>query len=190
MNKFLYRPTYPFIIHQKFGENKACVNDDNKVITCDGNNPPAGFRSLYGPNGHAGLDLKADHGQPVYCAAPGRVSFIDTQPRSGLDVRIDTEINGVQFRHIYEHLLGYQPKIGDVLEVGDLIGWADNTGYSSGDHCHFQLNQLINGNWVPVDPLPYMYDTFALHVNMFKRLKESVARLSEMIADWLRKPKL
>lgn len=186
--KFLNRPVDPFIIHQKFGENKACVDDNKNVITCDGFNPPPGYKSLYGPQGHKGIDLRASHGQPVYAAAGGTVSFIDTQPRSGLDVRIVTEFEGRKYRHIYEHLLGYQPKVGQVIEKGDLIGWADNTGWSSGSHLHFQLEVWDNG-WVAIDPLPLMDDAFALHVNLVKRLKEAVALLAEKVADMLRRPK-
>lgn len=188
--KFLYRPLNPFIVNQKFGENQACVSTDgkNKVIACDGINPPPGYKSLYGSRGHLGLDLGAKHGQPIYCACNGYVGSIDTNPKSGLDVRIISEIEGKRYRHIYEHLLGYQPKIGDKVETGDLIGWADNTGYSAGDHLHFQFEMWDNG-WFAIDPSPFMNDSFALHVSLVKRLKESVALLSDKVADWLRRPR-
>jgi len=186
-------PVTPVIIHQKFGQNLACVtlNGTNQVISCDGNNPPAGYKSLYGPDGHLGLDLGVKHGQEVYNSQKGMVSFIDTNPKSGLDVRVISNVNGVEYRCIYEHLLGYQAKVGDIIEAGQLIGWADNTGYSSGDHLHFQIEKNINDRFVPVDPLPILSNLFAkdaLYIsNKIKYISEQIAVLMDKITDWLRK---
>lgn len=189
MEKFLHRPINPFIIHQLFGQNKACVpiEGTRRVIYCDGNNPPEGWKSVYGPDGHKGIDLQASHGQPVYCACAGVVDSIDTSERSGLDVRVVSEVNGKKYKHIYEHLLGYQPKKGDRLQTGDLIGWADNTGWSSGDHLHFEVQELRGTKWVSIDPMPHMFDALALHVSLVRRLKEAVALLTERFADRLRR---
>lgn len=188
--KYLYQPVSPFFINQEFGVNRACVNNVNKVITCDGDNPPYGFKSLYGPEGHLGLDLKAYHGQEVYCAQEGDVYKIDTNIRSGLDVRIESIVGGRMLRHIYEHLLGYQAKVGDRVLTGQLIGWADNTGYSSGDHVHFQVEELIDGEWRPIDPLPLMENRFAktqLGINnTLKYLIEQVALLTDRVGSFLR----
>lgn len=190
MKKVIYQPVEPFIINQKFGENSACVNDDLNVITCDGNNPPEGYRSLYGPEGHRGLDLRAYHGQPVFAARDGIVTYIDTNIRTGLDVRITSSIDGKQITHIYEHLLGYQHKVGDVVKTGQVIGWADNTGYSSGDHLHFEVRDE-NGN--SIDPLSIMDDIPATEVlavfNKLTFIKEQIALLAEKVADYLRKNK-
>lgn len=191
--KFLAQPIKPFKINQKFGENKACIDlaTGTKYKTCDGNNPPKGYKSLYGSKGHLGIDLKAYSGQQVYCACRGIVDFIDTQPRSGLDVRIRSEVNGEVYIHIYEHLQGHNVKVGQEVNVGDLIGWADNTGYSSGDHLHFELRKKVGGKWVSVDPLPLMFEgenSFALDtVSLFKRAKETLAVISEWISDYLRR---
>lgn len=180
----LFRPVKPFFINQHFAENKACVNGDRSiVITCDGNNPPSGFRSLYGPGGHKGLDLAAVHGQHVYCAMDGVVVDIDTQEKSGLDVKVESVWQGRRFRHIYEHLLGYQPKKGDTVLAGGLIGWADNTGYSAGNHLHFELKELKNNNWVSIDPMPLMSE---LHAEDIAGIYEKIARITQWITDFLR----
>jgi len=186
--KSLCKPIHPFIIVQKFGENKACVSLDGKntVVYCDGNNPPEGYQSIYGPTGHKGIDLKASHGQQVYAARGGKVEYIDTQPRSGLDVRIVSDIDGVPHMHIYEHLLGHNVKVGDVVKVGDCIGWADNTGYSSGNHLHFELRKWTPDGWIPVDPLPLFSEIFAPNITVVKGLVEQLARAIESIVDILR----
>lgn len=190
MKKYFFQPIHPFILTQRFGENKACVDTatGKKVITCDGNNPPSGYRSLYGLKGHQGLDLVATHGQLVYAAQDGIVAAIDTNPKTGLDVKIETSYDGRDFRHIYEHLLGYQVKKGDKVRVGDLVGWADNTGYSSGNHLHFQLEEKLNGKWVPIDPLPLMEYTFALKwAGLERQVRDLIARVAEFIADRMHK---
>lgn len=192
MIKFLFQPVKPFSINQRFGENNACVSDDgaNTVITCDGAHPPAGYSSLYGPEGHTGLDLRAYHGQEVYCAFDGIVDFIDTHPRTGLDVRVVSEMAGKRYRHIYEHLLGYQGRVGDALKTGQLVGWTDNTGYSSNDHLHFELQEWRDGKWVPIDPLPFMFPAFARDElraqSVYAWASETLARIADNLADRLR----
>lgn len=185
--KVIYQPVKPFFVRQGFGANEACVSPDNKVISCDGNNPPEGYRSLYGEKGHTGLDLHALHGQEVFCAQTGVVTHIDTNPKSGLDVRITSVINGDTYEHVYEHLLGYVHQKGVKVETGQVIGWADNTGYSSGDHLHFEVKK----NGVHIDPLPIMESIFAGDIlkinNTLKSLFEQVAILADRLAEYLRK---
>lgn len=190
--KYLFQPVRPFIINQAFAENKACVSIDGSkvVITCDGTKPPKGFKSLYGAKGHTGLDLKCSHGQEVYAAQAGTVYAIDTNPKSGLDVRIEHEVNGLKFRTIYEHLLGHQVKVGDTVRTGQLIGWGDNTGYSSGDHLHFEYLVWNGKEYVHADPMTAMQDMFALDfIKLYDKvayLKEVVAKLADNLAVKLR----
>jgi murein DD-endopeptidase MepM/ murein hydrolase activator NlpD len=190
--KIIYQPVKPFRLNQAFGENTACISTDGKkkVIWCDGLNPPEGYKSVYGKDGHLGLDLMAFHGQEVYNAQEGTVYRVDANPSSGLDVRVESEKNGIKFRHIYEHLLGYQHKVGDYIKTGQLIGWADNTGYSSGNHLHFQMEVFDGKRWVPVDPMLYMEPVFALDilklVDKIKFLKELIAKLLDRSATKLR----
>ncbi len=186
MERILFRPVKPLRINQAFAQNDACVSTDgkNRVITCDGNKPPVGFKSLYGAKGHLGVDLYATHSQPVYCALEGVVYKVDTDAKSGLDVRVQSTVDGQEYRHIYEHLLGYQPKVGDKVNAGDLIGWADNTGYSAGDHLHFQVEKYVSGKWVPIDPMDIMSTLYAQDIRSWK---EILARGAELVADLLRK---
>lgn len=191
--KVIYQPVKPFRLNQKFGENNACISLDgaNRVINCNGHKPPAGYKSLYGPLGHGGIDLRTSHGQEVYHACSGTVYKIDTSAKSGLDVRVECNEGGLIFRLIYEHLLGYQPKVGDKIKVGQLVGWADNTGYSSGNHLHFQMELWKEGAWVKVNPMDYMEDYYALDasalLNKLQYLKELLAKLLDNTAYKLRK---
>lgn len=192
MSKFLFQPVRPFRISQLFGENKACIpiEGGGSLISCDGHNPPPGYKSVYGKEGHTGIDIPADSGQPVYCSYDGEVSSIDTNPRTGLDVRIVSSFEGKSYQHVYEHLLGHNVKKGQTVKTGECIGWADNTGYSSGNHLHFTL-KLWSGSkgWQPIDPLPYMNQYFAPNVSLVHSTLEKIAVAMEMLIDLLRRRK-
>lgn len=193
--KFLYQPVKPWRVSQHFGERGACVATDGsrKVISCDGDNPPPGYRCLYDKRGHLGTDVGIKRGQEVYAAAAGVVDFVDANPQSGLDVRIITTIGGRTFKHIYEHLLGYQLKVGDEVKMGQLIAWGDNTGYSSRDHLHFQLEELVDGQWVHRDPEEFMFNIFAqdqvFKESLIRWINEFLAKKSDNLAFWLRSNK-
>lgn len=189
MQKFLARPIKPFVINQLFGANKACISLDGKktVIFCDGYNPPEGYKSVYGSGTHTGLDFSAYLNQPVYNACTGIVELLDVNERSGLDVRIVSEINGKKYRHIYEHLNGINVKVGDRVRTGMCIGWAGTTGYSSGVHLHFQLEEWINMKWKPIDPLPLMHEYFAPDVDKVRGLIERILVIAENLIEKMRK---
>ena len=146
---------------------------------------------MYGDKVHLGVDVGVVHGTNIHASREGVIEFIDTNPRTGLDVRIVTVINGRLFRHIYEHLLGYQGQKGDPVVTGQLIGWADNTGYSSADHLHFQLEEWNGTIWIPVNPETYMSDLYATDVlwanDKLKYASEQIAILAEKVADYMRK---
>lgn len=90
-------------------------------------------------------------------------------------------------------------ELGDRVETGDFLGYCDSTGYSTGDHLHFELkpvgfkngkmyNLLQNNGWYgSVDPAPYMHERFALDTkNTLRTLRERVAQLTDLLADKLR----
>jgi murein DD-endopeptidase MepM/ murein hydrolase activator NlpD len=135
--------------------------------------------------------LVAPHGDEVYAAQRGVVYRIDPNKWSGLDVRIESEINGRKIRHIYEHLSGYQPQKGDYIETGQVIGWVGNTGLSSGAHLHFEVHEDIDGIWTPVDPMSVMeqipaYQILAIN-NTLTYITEQVATIADNIANYLRR---
>jgi len=189
----IYQPLKNRIINQRFGENKACVSTDDKrhFITCNGKNPPEGYKSVYGTKGHLGIDFGASSGQEVYAVREGTVYFIDTHERSGLDVRIEHMIDGKKYRSKYEHLKGWAVKVGDKVKTGQIVGWADNTGWSSGNHLHFQFEQMINGEYVPIDPLPFMEPLCAREIlkieNKIIFIRQALAEIADKLAKLLRK---
>lgn len=109
-----------------------------------------------GLKGHSGLDLMATHGTPVYATHDG-VCYpkVDDHGGNGVSIMADG------FYTISWHLIDDDAVVhtGDKVKAGDLIGYADSTGISTGDHLHFGLLTLPadvnNGYKGFVDPTPY-----------------------------------
>jgi murein DD-endopeptidase MepM/ murein hydrolase activator NlpD len=87
--------------------------------------------------GHDGVDIRAARGTEIYTVADGVVYRVETRPdvhNYGIHVRVrhnDSE------RTIYAHLEQALVKVGELVKGGQAIGYADNTGNSTGDHLHF-----------------------------------------------------
>jgi len=176
MKLSLYYPVKPKFINQGFGDN-------------------GDYYQSHGINikGHNGIDLQASHGQPVYATHDG-TAYYEVDANSGHGVVIISDLqydyNGGQanFKTIYWHLCdsSKEPKYvspveGHPLKVktGDIIGYADNTGLSTGDHLHFGLKPVLSGEPVgtwynpeqnngylgAIDPAPYFNGLFAQDVS-------------------------
>ena len=119
---------------------------------------PVGTRALSvggntwnNPAGHAGADLAASEGDPVYAAHGGTVTEVGYDAAGyGHYVVLDAWGSGVET--LYAHLLHADVSEGDVVDGGQRIGAAGSTGLSSGPHVHFELK--VDGE--RVDPWPVL----------------------------------
>lgn len=148
-------PVKPFSINQHFAENYPCVKnfgEPNQEVVMSYSNTtcPVGYEKLYpkfGMAGHNGTDLLAGL-QFVYAATDGTVIEQQLVPARGLGVGILTDEQvemdcGVHFAKLrYWHLQKFSVNLGDKVKAGDVIGVSDNTGYSSGNHLHFELQPM------------------------------------------------
>lgn len=185
MKKLLHRPLNYWHINQHFGENQVCIDNatNSKFQWCDGENPPTGWRSVYGDKGHQGIDLQANMWTPVYSAQNGTVYDIDENEKSGYDVRIESTLEGETLRHIYEHLSRWNVKVGDEVVTGQIIGWVGTTGYSTGPHLHLQVED-IHGN--KLNPEHYLSDLRATDVMAMNSTIQSVTQQLGIIATIIR----
>lgn len=223
MPKYFYHPLKINRINQSFGQNLACVDNatGTKTIYCDGHNPPKGYRSVYSQMlGHNGIDYFATRWTQVYASREGTVIEVETEEARGLGIgilhefKIDPytreeltkeqvrarekaglDVETVYYKTRYWHLIAMDVHIGDKVWTGSLIGYADNTGYSSGDHLHFEIkrtdrrgNTLDNNNgyFGAVDPLPLMFDDCAVDINLARKAIELAAQAVDKLADKLR----
>lgn len=205
-------PIKPANINQPFGSNPQLYSD-----------PKYG-----GIKGHNGIDFQAYHGQPVYAAHDGMAYYeYDGNQGQGVVLRtnyaFDDGLGGwCYYKTIYWHMcdcvkepqftspiykaVGYKPdqtgvsQTGIAVKRGDLLGYADNTGASSGDHLHFglkpQAQNESNGAWYnpaqdngyngAIDPQPFFDGTFAQdsQAQTIQTLQAKVSILKRLIALW------
>jgi murein DD-endopeptidase MepM/ murein hydrolase activator NlpD len=98
---------------------------------------------------HAGIDVGAPEGTPVYAAKDGTIIFAGVQGGYGNIVIID---HGDGFHTSYAHLSRIVAVNGSRVMQGELIGLVGNTGNSYGAHLHFETR--VKGR--PYDPLAYL----------------------------------
>lgn len=193
--RFAFRPLKIWRVNQRFGENKACVDTltNSKYITCDGNNPPEGYRSVYGSKGHEGLDLYAPRWTPFYFCLGGRVIEKVIDIKRGWGVGVLHNVNGKFYKSRYWHLTAIDVDIDDVVTTGDFGGYCDNTGVSSGDHLHFEIGTCdsAGNNYEPIDPEEVLFPTFALDAkSVLAQVREKLAKIADALADLARYGKL
>ncbi|WP_193612086.1 peptidoglycan DD-metalloendopeptidase family protein [Nocardioides lijunqiniae] len=117
---------------------------------------PFGYRThpIYGYWGlHDGTDFGVSCGQSLRAVASGTV--MDTYYSSVYGNRLYLNLgqyNGKNLTAVYNHLQGYKASEGQRVKRGDVVGYAGNTGWSTGCHLHFTI--LVNGD--PVDPMKFL----------------------------------
>ncbi len=100
---------------------------------------------------HAGLDIAAAPGSPVYSTADGVVTFAGYDESFGKLVTVDHGY-GVSTR--YGHNAQIYVQVGQKLSRWDVIASVGNTGRSTGAHLHYEVR--VNG--IPRDPALYILD--------------------------------
>lgn len=163
---YLYYPVKPDVVNQYFG-NKAQMYTDLGMLGHNGWD----FRAMHGTPIYAAHDGTAyyendDKGGEGVVLRTNEVFDSDTTPG----------YSQVYYKTIYWHMcpsakdpnhrspiytaVGYRPdqtgisNVGVQVRCGDLLGYADNTGMSTGDHLHFGLKPQLpgeaNGTWFNV----------------------------------------
>jgi murein DD-endopeptidase MepM/ murein hydrolase activator NlpD len=95
---------------------------------------------------HSGIDLAASVGQTVNAAARGTVMRAEFAGEGGNLLEIS---HGPQMTTRYEHLSVFLVSPGEVVQQGQPIGLAGESGQATGPHLHFELWR--DGH--PCDPL-------------------------------------
>lgn len=103
---------------------------------------------LFG-NGHYGLDIGAPYGTPIVAAESGTVLNATYHDSWGNNVLIYH--NGT-YSTRYAHMSSMAVSVGDTVTKGQVIGYVGSTGYSFGNHLHFEVYQ----NGTRVDPYPFL----------------------------------
>ena len=85
---------------------------------------------------HAGIDIRAEAGTPVYAAAPGTVHFSGWAKAYGRVIMIE---HSNAFMTIYAHNLQNLVNVGDTIEAGTVIASVGRSGRATAHHLHFEI---------------------------------------------------
>lgn len=141
------------------------------VVTAPFNQPRPSFSSPI--KAHEGIDLRAPNGVPVVAWADGRVAMRwewDGATRSGNHAyghHVKLFHPALGLYSMYCHLQSFDVVKDQVMQMGERIGLADNTGNSTGAHLHFMIVDPVNGlnGYVypkVVDPTPYLPQPYTI----------------------------
>jgi len=110
--------------------------------------PISGNRAL-----HAGTDIAAGCGTPIYAASAGTVEYAGWNGGYGYYVRIN---HGGGYSTAYGHIIAGGILVGNGQQVGagQNIARVGTTGSSNGCHLHFEVRNGGNAQ----DPAPFMRD--------------------------------
>lgn len=103
------------------------------------------------PTFHAGIDIAAALGSPVFAPADGVVTFTGYDEGYGKLVSID---HGYGVLTRYGHLSQSYVQLGQRVSRWDVIASVGNSGRSTGPHLHYEVR--VNG--VPRNPMIYILD--------------------------------
>lgn len=98
---------------------------------------------------HAGIDIGAPSGAPIYAAKGGVVSYAGVMGGYGNIVVVDHG-GGMTTRYAHQSQLG--ASVGQTVRPGDRIGSIGSTGNVTGPHLHFEVR--INDQ--PQNPIGYL----------------------------------
>ena len=97
---------------------------------------------------HAGMDIPAPTGQPIYAAADGTVVKAGSYGGYGNAVVVD---HGEGLSTVYAHQSRMAVQVGQSVLAGDTVGYVGSTGFSTGAHLHFEIR--LGGR--PTNPLDW-----------------------------------
>jgi len=155
-----------------------------------------------GLTGHNGIDVSTDFRTPVYASHDGKVLDVCKERERGLGVTLITDKPyeygpaSYFFKTVYWHFDELKVEPGQKIEVGNLLGYADSTGISTGNHLHMEIKPIrkengiyvnvlqTNGYFGAVNPLDYMVEQDA--EDRRKQL-DSIEGQLKMIAEAIKK---
>jgi murein DD-endopeptidase MepM/ murein hydrolase activator NlpD len=102
---------------------------------------------------HAGVDIAAPIGTPIYAATSGVVQRTGPATGFGLAIYIRGDDGAIT---VYGHVNAEYVRKGERVTAGEVIGEVGNRGQSTGPHLHFEVHPggvMYGGQ---VDPVPWL----------------------------------
>lgn len=122
-----------------------------------------GYKSSHVGNDYGwSSSVAGANNQPIIAAEAGTVTtavdgYGNTYPNSRIYGNYVIVSHGGGWYTLYGHLLkGLAVKKGQTVAKGQVLGYMGNSGYSMGQHLHFELRKGGNSKSYAVDPLNYL----------------------------------
>jgi Peptidase family M23 len=143
---------------------KGLLYRDEAIFTQMFGENPEIYKSI-GLAYHNGVDIAyTGNDSTLIMPCSGQVTFVGYDPQGyGNYVKIWNKQDNVSI--IFAHFSKVLVSKGQELNQGDEVGIEGSTGFSTGSHCHFQINPVNsnyeklypnNGVYGAVDPIPYL----------------------------------
>lgn len=102
--------------------------------------------SYFGPTHPLGIDIDTynNRGQDVKAALSGKIIFSGGKACCSYGLHVVLEHENEVFT-LYAHMSRLNASIGDVIKTGQSIGVVGSTGYSTGEHLHFEIMKAKKG---------------------------------------------
>jgi murein DD-endopeptidase MepM/ murein hydrolase activator NlpD len=123
---------------------------------------------------HAGVDIAAANGSPIYAVTDGVVSYAGWHGGHGNYVRLQ---HGGGIDTGYGHMSRIAVGVGSHVTRGEVIGYVGSTGLATGPHLHYEL---FRGGQ-PVDPLSIRFVPHHVQVDPHE-LAAFRARMVQLLA--------
>lgn len=144
-----------FNVSQRFGSN------------------PASYKK-FGLKGHNGVDFACPSDTPLIACADGIV-YIAAFDVNGYGNYVYIWDSSQKTMFLYAHLKSFVVKKNQSVRLGQLIGYSDNTGNSTGPHLHFS---------------PYKTDERGERLDRLNGYGGAIDALDKNLVDWnIRNPK-
>ena len=211
----IFRPIKSDYFFQGFGQNLACtrLNDAGKPIIpyqvvrgVYGGVCPQKTTKLYpllGLKGHNGEDWGLYRGEPIHFPVLVKgiaYTEVDRQGGKGVDVFFVDRATKKRYKLRFWHLKDFNVYDGQEVSAGQIIGYGNSTGISSGNHLHWSLKEVDEnrntlhkwkGYYGAIDFRPYFENEFILVVLNLKQqlsiLKKVANILQKLISIWQKK---
>ena len=98
---------------------------------------------IWGYSGHTGTDIAAPAGTTIWASKGGTVAYAGWSNGYGYNVLIN---HGDGTKTRYAHCSSRAVYTGQQVSQGQVVGYVGQTGWASGNHCHFEI--ISNGTFL------------------------------------------
>jgi murein DD-endopeptidase MepM/ murein hydrolase activator NlpD len=122
------------------------------MLPVDGARVSSKFNENRGNSFHTGVDLAIGAGTPIKTCYGGKVVTATYHSSYGNYVKTSNKLtDGREINELFAHMSKINVKVGQNLNIGDIVGLVGSTGNSTGNHLHYEIK--IGGK--NVDPMSF-----------------------------------